>query len=111
MRPKHDVVPSKSKRSHFDFLVRYPISESKDQCKGWSADLQEGEGIGRAAKVDYCQTHGHWVTSKQHDGIVAGATQGMDAVGLRCCESHVHDPSLPVSRVVAPSRHHVPIMP
>ena len=28
-----------------------------------------------------------------------------------CCESHVHDPSLPVSRVVAPSRHHVPIMP
>jgi len=28
-----------------------------------------------------------------------------------CCESHVHDTSLPYSRVVAPSYHHAPIMP
>ena len=66
-------------------LVRQMQSRQGDrpEVTAKSFVLQECEGIGRAAKVDYCRAHGHWVMSKQHDGIVAGATCGMSAEALR----------------------------
>ena len=71
-------------------LVRQMQSRQGDrpEVTAKSFVLQECEGIGRAAKVDYCHAHGHWIMSKQHDGVVAGATCGMDSDSLRLQLEH-----------------------
>ena len=53
-----------------------------------SSVLQEREGISRHAKIRYCQLHGHWAFSQQHDGVGIGATQDEDAEALRAALEH-----------------------
>ena len=48
-----------------------------------SSVLQEREGIGRHAKLRYCQIHGHWAFSQQHDGVGIGAMHDTDTEALR----------------------------
>ena len=55
---------------------------------------QECEGISRDAKVDYCQLEGHWVFSKQHDGVGAGAMAGTSDEALRAALEHASTAAL-----------------
>ena len=77
-------------------LARQTSSSRSDRPEVTAKSMvcQECEGISRDAKVDYCQTEGHWVFSKQHDGVGAGAMEGTSDEALRAALEHASTAAL-----------------